>query len=167
MGRDAGFIALRSGIACGADNILVPETKTYIDNLIRMLKHDWEMNKTSGIIIVAEGDDEGGAYEIAAKVKEKFSEFDTRVTILGHIQRGGSPSANDRILASIMGYESINALRNGERGIMVGMVNREIQYTPFSKSIKHHNEIITSCKLPGFFHYDLNIILVSGLKQHI
>lgn len=136
MGRDAGYIALRSGIAGGADNILVPETKTYIDNLIRMLKYDWKRNKTSGIIIVSEGDDEGGAYDIARKVREKFDEFETRVTILGHIQRGGTPTANDRILASVLGYESVNALLNGERGIMLGMINREITYTPFSQAAK-------------------------------
>lgn len=141
MGRDAGFIALRSGLASGAHHILVPETKTYIDNLIRMLKYDWKRNNTSGIIVVAEGDDAGGAYEIARKVKEKFSEYDTRVTVLGHVQRGGSPSANDRIIASLMGYHAINALLAGEKGIMVGIVNKEIKYTPFSESIKHHKEI--------------------------
>lgn len=141
MGRDAGFIALRSGIASGAHNILVPETKTYIDNLIRMLKHDWKRNNASGIIIVAEGDDAGGAYEVAKKVQEKFSEYDTRVTVLGHIQRGGAPSANDRIIASLMGYHAVNALLAGEKGIMVGIVNKEIKYTPFSESIKHHKEI--------------------------
>ncbi len=141
MGRDAGFIALRSGIASGAHHILVPETKTYIDNLIRMLKYDWKRNNASGIIIVAEGDDAGGAYEVARKVKEKFSEYDTRVTVLGHVQRGGAPSANDRIIASLMGYHAINALLAGEKGIMVGIVNKEIKYTPFSESIKHHKEI--------------------------
>jgi len=142
MGRDAGFIALRSGIACGADNILVPETKTYINNLVRMLKLDEKHKKSAGIVIVAEGDDEGGAYEISRKVKEQLPDWDTRVTILGHIQRGGSPSANDRIIASLMGYDAIKALMNGERGIMVGIVDRKIAYTPFSKSIKPHNEII-------------------------
>ncbi|MCK4678139.1 MAG: 6-phosphofructokinase, partial [Bacteroidales bacterium] len=125
----------------GAHNILVPETKTYIDNLVRMLKHDWKRNNASGIIIVAEGDDAGGAYEVAKKVQEKFSEYDTRVTVLGHIQRGGAPSANDRIIASLMGYHAVNALLAGEKGIMVGIVNKEIKYTPFSESIKHHKEI--------------------------
>lgn len=141
MGRDAGFIALRSGLASGADNILVPETKTNIDNLIRMLKYDWKRNKTSGIIIVSEGDDQGGAYEIARKVEEKFNEFETRVTILGHIQRGGSPTAYDRVLASQLGYESVNALMNGERDIMIGMLNNQIAYTPFEKAIKSQKSI--------------------------
>jgi len=141
MGRDAGFIALRSGLASGADNILVPETKTNIDNLIRMLKYDWKRNKTSGIIIVSEGDDQGGAYEVARKVEEKFNEFETRVTILGHIQRGGSPTAYDRVLASQLGYESVNALLNGERDIMIGMLNNQTSYTPFEKAIKNQKSI--------------------------
>jgi 6-phosphofructokinase 1 len=141
MGRDAGFIALRSGLASGADNILVPEVKTNIDNLIRMLKYDWKRNKTSGIIIVAEGDDEGGAYEIARKVKERFDEFDTRVTILGHIQRGGAPSATDRILATLLGYEAVNALMNGERDVMVGLLNSEVTFTPFENAIKSKKSI--------------------------
>jgi 6-phosphofructokinase 1 len=141
MGRDAGFIALRSGLASGADNILVPEVKTNIDNLIRMLKYDWKRNKTSGIIIVAEGDDEGGAYEIARKVKEKFDEFETRVTILGHIQRGGAPSANDRTLASLMGYDAVNALLNGERDVMIGLMNSQLVHTPFENAIKSRKTI--------------------------
>ena len=115
MGRDAGFIALRSGIACGAEFILVPETTTYIDNLARLLRHDWRKNKTSGIVIVAEGDDMGGAYEVAKKVKEKIPEIDTRVTILGHIQRGGSPSAYDRVLASSLGFLAVKGLLDGHR----------------------------------------------------
>ncbi|MCX6280095.1 MAG: 6-phosphofructokinase [Bacteroidetes bacterium] len=141
MGRDAGFIALRSGIACGAEFILVPETTTYIDNLARLLKHDWRRSKTSGIVIVAEGDESGGAYEVAAKVKEKVPELDTRVTILGHIQRGGSPSAFDRVLASTLGFISVRGLIQGQRGVMAGIVNKEIVYTPFDNAIKHHKDI--------------------------
>lgn len=140
MGRDAGYIALRSGVASGADNILVPEAKTNIDNLIRMLKYDWKRNKTSGIIIVAEGDDEGGAYEIARKVEEKFHEFETRVTILGHIQRGGSPTAWDRVLASMLGYAAVNALMNDERDVMIGIQNSQLVYTPFEMTVKNKKE---------------------------
>ena len=115
MGRDAGFIALRSGIAAGAEFILVPETTTYIDNLTRLLKHDWRKNKTSGIVIVAEGDEFGGAYAVANKVKEKLPDMDTRVTVLGHIQRGGEPfDAHDRVLASTLGYEAVSALLDGQ-----------------------------------------------------
>ena len=141
MGRDAGFIALRSGIACGAEFILVPETTTYIDNLARLLRHDWRRSKTSGIVIVAEGDESGGAYEVAAKVKEKVPELDTRVTILGHIQRGGSPSAFDRVLASTLGFIAVRGLIQGQRGVMAGIVNKEIVYTPFENAIKHHKDI--------------------------
>jgi 6-phosphofructokinase 1 len=141
MGRDAGFIALRSGIACGAEFILVPETTTYIDNLARLLKHDWRRSKTSGIVIVAEGDDQGGAYEIARKVKERLPELDTRVTVLGHIQRGGPPSAFDRVLASTLGFLAVRGLVQGHRGEMIGIVNKEVAYTPFEKAIKHNKDI--------------------------
>jgi len=141
MGRDAGFIALRSGIACGAEFILVPETTTYIDNLARLLKHDWRRSKTSGIVIVAEGDDSGGAYEVAKKVREKLPEMDARVTILGHIQRGGSPSAYDRVLASTLGYVAVQGLLQGRRGEMAGIVNKEVVFTPFDKAIKHTKDI--------------------------
>jgi 6-phosphofructokinase 1 len=141
MGRDAGFIALRSGMAVGAEFILVPETTTYIDNLTRLLKHDWRRNKTSGLVIVAEGDDFGGAYAVAKKVKEQLPEMDTRVTVLGHIQRGGSPSAYDRVLASTLGYEAVNALLDGQRGVMAGIIDSKIAFTPFEKAIKHHKDI--------------------------
>lgn len=141
MGRDAGFIALRSGIACGAEDILVPETETSIDELIEILDEGFRKNKRSGIIIVAEGDDAGGAMEVAAKVKEKYHHYDTRVTILGHIQRGGSPTANDRILAGTLGHHAVSALAEGKKGVMVGIRNNQVAYTPFGKSIKHHKGI--------------------------
>jgi len=143
MGRDAGFIALRSGIATGAEDILVPETVTYIDELIEILEAGFIKNKKSGIVIVAEGDDAGGAFEIARKVKEKYCQYDTRVSILGHIQRGGSPTANDRIVASHLGYEAVLALLNGRQGEMVGLINNKTAYTPFEKAIKHHKNINT------------------------
>ena len=141
MGRDAGFIALRAGIAAGAEDILIPETITYIDDLLHKLEHDWRKNKTSGIIIVAEGDDSGGAFEVIKKINEKFDYFKTRVTILGHIQRGGSPSCMDRVLASTLGYEAVIALLKGKRGVMVGKVHKDIVFTPFEKAIKHNREI--------------------------
>jgi 6-phosphofructokinase 1 len=141
MGRDAGFIALRSGIAAGAEFILVPETTTYIDNLARLVKHDWRRNKSSGLVIVAEGDDAGGAYEVARKVKEKLPEMDTRVTVLGHIQRGGAPSAYDRVLASTLGYAAVRALIEGQRGVMAGIIDKNVVFTPFEKAIKHHKDI--------------------------
>jgi len=141
MGRDAGFIALYSGIAGGAEEILIPEAKTYMDNLYTKLEHGWRNNKKSGIIIVAEGDESGGAIEVAKKIEERFENFKTRVTILGHIQRGGSPSCNDRVLASSLGYEAVKALLKGQSGIMVGTINNKITFTPFEKAIKQHQEI--------------------------
>jgi 6-phosphofructokinase 1 len=141
MGRDAGFIALRSGIATGAEMILIPESPTYMDELIYTLEKDWKKNKTSGIIIVAEGDDSGGALEVQQEINQRFPDFETRLSILGHIQRGGSPTAMDRVLASRLGNAAIKTLKDGVSGVMVGMVDNEIVLTSFEKSIKHHQEI--------------------------
>ena len=138
MGKDAGFIALRSGIAVGAGAILVPETPTYIDALISKLKNDFRKDKKSNIVIVSEGDDFGGAYKIAEHIKKEFDIFDIRVTILGHLQRGGSPSAADRVLASRLGVASVDALLSGKNGEMIGVVNNQLQYTPFESAIKHN-----------------------------
>jgi 6-phosphofructokinase 1 len=140
MGRDAGFIALNSGLATGAEDILVPETVTYIDELIFKIQHDRRANKSSGIIIVAEGDDAGNAFEVAQKVKDKL-DVDTRVTVLGHIQRGGSPTCNDRVLASTLGYEAVIALLNGKKDCMIGQVHKHTSYTPFEKAIKQHQKL--------------------------
>jgi 6-phosphofructokinase 1 len=141
MGRDAGFIALRSGIACGAEDILVPETQTHIEDLIKRLESGRRENKSSGIIIVAEGENEGGAFEVAEKVKAKFNFYETRVAIIGHMQRGGTPSCMDRVLASTLGYEAVKALLKGESGVMIGQVNKKIVLTPFEKACKHHQEM--------------------------
>ena len=138
MGRDAGFIALRSGLASGAEKILIPEKKTYVDDLLKALKTGFNEEDNSAIVIVAEGSEFGGAIEVKKIVKEHFPEMDTRVSILGHIQRGGSPSAFDRILASGLGFQAVKGLSEGKRGVMVGTINRNIEFTPFSKSIKHH-----------------------------
>ena len=138
MGRDAGFIALASGMATGAEMILVPESPTYIDEMLYMLDKDWKKNKTSGIIIVAEGDDYGGAMDVQKAINEQFPEFETRVTILGHIQRGGSPTAQDRILASRLGHAAIMTLKDGVSGVMLGIVDNEVELTSFEKSIKSH-----------------------------
>lgn len=143
MGRDAGFIALRSGIGVGAEAILVPETPSYINELFKKLDSDRHGRKSSMIVIVAEGDETGGANEVAKHVKEHHPKFDTRVTILGHIQRGGSPSAMDRVLASQMGNAAVNALLDGKTNLMIGVVNNKITYTPFEKAIKHHQKINT------------------------
>lgn len=141
MGRDAGFIALRSGIGVGAEAVLVPETETYVDRLIEKLQKGWERKKTSSIIIVAEGDDAGGAYHVAEKVKAKFKHYETKVTVLGHVQRGGSPSAADRVMASQMGNAAVLALIEGRKNEMVGIVNRQVVFTPFEKAIKHNQQI--------------------------
>ena len=141
MGRDVGFIALRSAIATGAEAVLVPETKTNIDALVKELKSNYKRKKAASIIIVAEGDDEGGAYEISKKVKERFDKFDQKVTVLGHIQRGGRPTCMERVRASRMGMEAVFALKNGVRGVMIGIVHKDIVYTPFDKAIKHHQKM--------------------------
>lgn len=141
MGKDAGFIALRSGIGVGAEAILVPETKTYIDELIRKLEKEWARQKSSLIIIVAEGDDAGGAFEVAKTVKSKFSHYETRVSVLGHLQRGGSPTAMDRVLASRMGYGAVEALLAGEQHKMIGIVDGKIRLTSFEKAVKHHRNL--------------------------
>ena len=140
MGRDAGFIALRSGIASGAEAILIPETVTYIDHINKKLSNRRE-SKTGGIIIVAEGDDFGGAYDVAEAIKKAHPHFDIRVTVLGHIQRGGSPSAADRVLASRLGSAAVVALKDGKSDCMVGTANNEVTFTPFDQATKHHQQI--------------------------
>ncbi len=140
MGRDAGFIALRSGIAAGAEAILIPETKTYIDRLLKRLEVR-RGSKQSAIVIVAEGDDFGGAEKVAAAIQEKYSNFDVKVTKLGHIQRGGNPSAMDRVLASFLGAGAIEALLDGKSGIMIGMRDKKVVHVPFEKAIKHHQDV--------------------------
>lgn len=136
MGRDAGFIALRSGIACGAEAILIPEVHGQVEDLKDYLEKGFKRKKSSNIIIVAEGDEEGGAFEIAEKVKEDFKDYDTRVSVLGHIQRGGTPSAHDRVSASKLGFAAIEALMDDQKSIMVGFHNNELAHIPFSKVIK-------------------------------
>jgi len=141
MGRDAGFIAIRSGIACGAEAVLIPEVPTHLETLKAHLEPDNKRKKSSNIILVAEGEREGGAFEIKKIVENDFKEYDVRVAVLGHIQRGGSPTAYDRYIASIMGNASVKALIEGKKGIMVGYVNRQIVHVPFEKTIKHHKTV--------------------------
>jgi 6-phosphofructokinase 1 len=141
MGRHSGFIALHTAIATGAEATLLPETPTSIDQLCKYLESERRKNKTSGIIIVAEGDQEGGAAEIAEKVKEKLPDYETRVTTLGHVQRGGSPTCNDRVLASVLGYECVCSLLEKKYGIMVGMVHRKAVHIPLEEAYSLHDEI--------------------------
>ena len=129
MGRDAGFLALSSAIASGAEAVLVPEINTDYEKLDDFLKNSYKKQKASSIVIVAEGDKiSGGAIKTAKRVRKEHPDYDVRVTILGHIQRGGSPSAYDRISASRMGVAAVKALLEGQSDIMVGMVNDEIVY---------------------------------------
>jgi len=141
MGRDAGLIALRSGIACGAEAILIPETTTYIDKLVEVLERGWSRKKTGCVIIVAEGDDAGGAYKVAEIVKEKFNKYETKVVILGHIQRGGSPTCMDRVLGTRLGFEAVKSLMEGRNRIMVGQVAGKVTHIPLIQAVKHNYEI--------------------------
>ena len=141
MGRDAGFIALHASIATGAEATLVPEFQTDIHKLCAYLELERRKNKTSGIVIVAEGGAQGSAVEIAQKVKEILPEYDTRVTTLGHIQRGGSPSCYDRVLASILGHAAVCALIEGQSDVMIGLRNGQTISTPFDQACSRHNEI--------------------------
>lgn len=141
MGRDAGFIALNSGLATGALDILIPEKKDSIDDLFGTFKKAEKAGKASSVVVVAEGEELGGIYDLAKATKEKFPDFDIRVAILGHIQRGGSPSCADRVLASRLGYGAVVGLMNGENKVMVGMRSNKVVYTPIEEAIKKHNEI--------------------------
>lgn len=141
MGAKAGFIALRSGIASGAEAIIIPEVKNQVANLQSYLEDGFRRKKSSNIIIVAEGDEEGKAFEIAEKVKNDFKGYSVRVTVLGHIQRGGSPTSFDRTTASRLGYAAVEALLDGQKSAMVGLQNGEVVLVPFRKAIKLHKKI--------------------------
>ena len=141
MGRDAGFIALNSGIATGALDILIPERKDSMDDLFSTFRMAEKVGKSSSIVVVAEGEELGSIYDLAKATKEEFPNYDIRVTILGHIQRGGSPSCADRVLASNLGYGAVIGLMEGKNKVMVGMQSNKITYTPIEEAIKKHNEI--------------------------
>ncbi|CAI8334726.1 MAG: ATP-dependent 6-phosphofructokinase 1 [Owenweeksia sp. TMED14] len=141
MGRDAGLIALRTGIAAGAEGILIPETPSDINRLVKYLKTDFKKKRRSGIIIVAEGESEGGAFEVAKKVQREFPEWEMKVTVLGHIQRGGKPNGFDRILASRIGHGALLALNKGRNREMIGISGGELIYTPLEKAVKHNSTI--------------------------
>ncbi len=129
MGRNSGYIAVQSGIGGGAEMIMVPETSTNIEDVIAKLKKDRDRQKTSSIVVVAEGDEQGNAHEIAEKVKKHLPDMDMRVSTLGHIQRGGEPTARDRILSSRLGLAAVEGLLNGQKNVMVGIVDDKIQFT--------------------------------------
>lgn len=141
MGRDAGYIALHSGIATGAENILIPETKTDMEAIIASLTEKEKRKKLVNLIVVAEGDEFGGANEVAKIVKERLPNADVRVCVLGHIQRGGSPTCEDRLVASHMGYYAVESLLLGRRNVMIGVINNKIHYTPLDKAVKEKQKI--------------------------
>jgi len=136
MGRDSGLIALRSGIGVGAEAIMIPEANMGVQGLITRLQIG-RKDKASKIIIVAEGDEIGGAFNVGEVLKDRFPQYDIRVSVLGHIQRGGKPSCMDRVLASRFGVAAVEGLLNGRSGDMVGQINKEIVFTPFDHAIKH------------------------------
>ncbi len=135
MGRNSGFIALNTAIGSGAGSVLIPETDTSIEELVNALKMGARRKKLFSVVIVAEGNKNGNATEIARKVNEAFDFYDTKVTIIGHLQRGGSPTALDRVLASRLGFYSVEGLLNGQKNVMAGLVNGQVQFTPFPQAI--------------------------------
>lgn len=142
MGRDSGYIAIECGIGGGAELVMVPETKTTIDDVVKSLK-GLRKTKTSSIVVVAEGDEEGGAAKIMEKVKKQFKGEDKefKVTTLGHIQRGGSPTAKDRILGSRSGMAAVEGLLNGKSNCMAGIINDQVVYTPFGDCISKNKPL--------------------------
>ncbi len=136
MGRDAGYIALHSGIATGAEHILIPETKTDIELVVDSLEEKERRHKLVNMIVVAEGDETGGGNEVAAIIRDRMPHLDTRVCILGHIQRGGSPSCIDRVIASRLGYAAVDALIEGRHNTMIGIMNNKLHFTPLDKAVK-------------------------------
>lgn len=135
MGRNSGFIALSTGIGSGSSNILLPEKDRSIEEIISQLRLDAKREKMFSIIIVAEGNKSGGAGKIVKQLKERFDQYDTKETIIGHLQRGGSPTAMDRVLASRLGFGAVEAVLEGKSNVMIGLINKEIVYTSFGEAI--------------------------------
>lgn len=142
MGRDAGHIALNAGVGAGAEEILIPEENLGLDRLLESLKRSRESGKSSSIVVVAEGDRIGkNVFQLAQYVEENMPHYDVRVSVLGHIQRGGSPSCYDRVLASRMGVKAVESLLEGKTNYMVGVENDEMVLTPLEKAVKGKSEI--------------------------
>ncbi len=141
MGRDAGYIALHSGIATGAENILIPERRTDVEALILSLEEKEKRKKLVNLIVVAEGDEFGGGDEVAKLVKERLPQTEMRVVILGHIQRGGSPTCLDRLIASRMGYHAVECLIQGKHNVFVGIMNNKMNYVPLENVGKRRGTI--------------------------
>lgn len=143
MGRDAGFLAQNSAIAAGAEAAIIPEDSADVDQLAQFIERGVRKSKNSSIVLVSESKSggQGGAYYYAERVRNEYPEFDVRVTILGHLQRGGVPTASDRILASRLGYASIEALKEGQRNVMVGIDDDKIVYVPITRAIHQDKPI--------------------------
>ncbi|MCH7396424.1 6-phosphofructokinase [Belliella sp. DSM 107340] len=141
MGRDAGFIAINAGIGSAAAATLIPEKKMPIERLVERLKARTKALKQSNIVIVAEGGKSGGAAEIASKIKKQLPYYDIKVTILGHLQRGGSPTSFDRVLASKLGVAAVEGLMQGKYDVMAGIINNKIVFTPITKAIVDDKEV--------------------------
>ena len=141
MGRDAGFLALNGAIASGAEAAIIPEISTKVDQLAELIEHGFRKSKNSSIVLVAESPVTGGAMDLAERVKNEYPGYDVRVSILGHLQRGGSPTAFDRILASRLGAAAIDAINDDQRNVMIGIREDEIVYVPFVKAIRNEKHI--------------------------
>ena len=141
MGRESGFLALNGAIATGAEAAIIPEISTEVDQLSELIESGFRHSKTSSIVLVAESPITGGAMGLAERVHKEYPQYDVRVTILGHLQRGGSPTSQDRILASRMGAAAIDALLEGQRNIMIGDDDERIVYVPFTKAIRRDKPI--------------------------
>ena len=142
MGRDAGHIALNAGVGAGAEEILIPEEDLGLDRLLESLKRSKKSGKSSSIVVVAEGDKIGkNVFELRDYVEENLGEYEVRVSVLGHMQRGGSPSCFDRVLASRMGVKAVESLLEGKSNYMVGIINNKMELTPIEKAVKGHSEI--------------------------
>ena len=141
MGRDAGFLAQNSAIAAGAEAAIIPEDQTDVDQLEQFISRGFRKSKNSSIVIVSESKKDGGAMYYAERVRKEYPQYDVRVTILGHLQRGGTPTSCDRILASRLGHASIEALKEGQRNVMVGIHNDQIVYVPIDRAIKKDKPI--------------------------
>ncbi len=139
MGRDAGFLTQNSAIAAGAEAAIIPEDQTDIDQLASFIERGIRKSKNSSIVLVSEKD--GGAMHYAERVRQEYPEYQVKVSILGHLQRGGAPTAQDRILASRLGVASIEALKEGQRNIMVGIKNDQIVYVPISRAVRYTKPI--------------------------
>ncbi|WP_456421996.1 6-phosphofructokinase [Lutibacter sp.] len=142
MGRDAGFIALNAGVGAGAEEILIPEENMGLDRLLESLKRSKRSGKSSSIVVVAEGDKIGkNVFELADYVEENLKQYEVRVSVLGHMQRGGSPSCFDRVLASRLGVSAVELLLDGKTNLMVGLINNKVQTTNMEKAVKGHHTI--------------------------